>query len=178
MKRIIKLVSVTLILATVVLSTSSCGLLAAGLFDTILNGDTSSNEEALSTEAEFYKLVGETKLLLDEVSNNVALYWYESLYENKHGGDAEDAIDKAMAENEEKIALIHENDTRIIELYRTMVDDYSDMEYAAADVMGSYNAYFSSVLEVGGKTYEFYSSSTQNCMLTLSVSLRNYYVEL
>ncbi len=176
MKRIIKLISVALILATVVLSTSSCGLLATGLFETLLGGN--SDEEVISPEQEFYELVGETKLLLDKVSNDVNVYWYESLYENKYNGDIDDAIDKAMAENQENIDLIYKNDARIVELYQTMVDDYSSMEYAAAEVIGSYNAYFSAVLEVGGKTYEFYSGSTQNCMLTLSVSLRNYYVEL
>ena len=117
MKKIIKLIAIALVLATVVLSTSSCGLLAAGLFDTILNDDS---ESELSAEEEFYSLVGETKLLLDEVSSDINTYWYENLSEGKHGKDAEAAIENAKSKNEENISKIRENDERIIELYRTM----------------------------------------------------------
>lgn len=176
MNKIIKLCAIFLILATVTLSTTSCGFLTAGLFESILGEGDGDGE--LSAEEEFYQLVYDTKLLIDRVSLSVSDNWHSAVYENGFNGDINQAISEAKQNEEAAILTIEQNSQRISELYRQLRDDYSDILYNAQEVMTAYNAYYSSALETDGKSYDFYTSTTQSTMLELSVALRNYNTEL
>ena len=175
MKKIIKLLAVSLVLATVMLSSTSCGLLTAGIFESLAND---SADDALSTEEQFYYLVSDTKELLDKVSGDVNGNWYGAIYNGDFDGNMDKAIESAFNENEKNITNIKSNNEQIIELYREIRDSGSYILYDAQSVIISYNAYYASTLEVSNKTYEFYSSTTQSTSLDFSIALKNYYVEL
>ena len=177
MKKIIKLLAVSIVIATVMLSSTSCGLLTAGIFETLLN-DGYNGEDILSPEQEFYLLVSDTKTLLDDVSSTVCNNWYDALYENRFGGSSNEAIEDALESKEEDINTIHQNNDRIIELYQELRDSSSYILYDAQTVIVSYNAYYSATLEITSNTYDFYSSTTQSTRLELSIALKNYNVEL
>ena len=173
MKKFIKLLAVSLVLATLMLSSTSCGLLTAGIFESLVNDGT---DQALSTEEQFYYLVLDTKELLDEVSCDINNRWYMAVYEDN--GNANAVIETLLEEKKDVINTINSNNEQIIELYREIRDSGSYILYDAQSVIISYNAYYASTLEVSNKTYEFYSSTTQSTSLDLSIALKNYYVEL
>lgn len=165
MKKIFKLLTVSVLLCATVISTASCGI-ASSVVTGLLGG---------GKEEKFYELVSETQGLLDVLADDIYKNWYDCIYNDDFNNDIDEAIDEAFEDNEDIVEEILYNTNEINELYKDIKD--GDLEDEAKEVMQAYNEYYSIVIEVSG-SYNDYSAAKEPAKKALSTALKNYYSEL
>ena len=161
MKNFIKSTVTALLLAAIVMSTASCGIV--------------SNIFGGNKDEQFYELVYDTQILLDELGNYIYSNWSDCIYEEKFDGDINEAIEDAFDDNEEMVDIILANNEEIERLYKKVKD--GDLGSEAKDVMTAYNDYYALVMEDQG-SFNSYSAALQPARRALSSALKSYKMEL
>lgn len=133
------------------------------------SGSDTKNEE------EFYKLVDETKDLLDIVADDIYSNWYDAIYKDKFNDSIDFAILSAQIDNAENLDTIEENTTKIKNLYKEIKEGKLSSE--AKKVMQAYNDYYTLVVEVSG-SFNSYSASKETCKKELASALDDFSFEL
>ena len=137
--------------------------------------DSGSNTKNTKNEEEFYKLVDETKDLLDIVADDIYSNWYDAIYKDKFNESIDLAILSAQIDNAENLDTIEENTTKIKNLYKEIKEGKLSSE--AKEVMQAYNDYYTLVVEVSG-SFNSYSASKETCKKELASALDDFSFEL
>jgi PBP1b-binding outer membrane lipoprotein LpoB len=155
----------------------SLALVLTMLFCAFVLSSCTSNlyDSNTKNEEEFYKLVDETKDLLDIVADDIYSYWYDCIYEDKYLENISYAVACAKSDNEENINTIEANTTKIKDLYKKIKDGKLSAEAKA--VMQAYNDYYTLVVEVSG-SFNSYSASKETCKKELASALDDFSFEL
>ncbi|MBQ8849275.1 MAG: hypothetical protein IJ011_02950 [Clostridia bacterium] len=172
MKKFLKLAIALILIITIVISTSSCGLLMIGL----LSGGLDDSDSHRIAAEEFYELVNESKGHLDTLAGDVLNNWYSCIYDDAYNNNIDKAIEAAFTENSEIVNSIYENDKRITELYREL-NSGGEFWSEAYDTTLAYNTYYTAVMNVSNKTYDFYLENVQEADYALSVELKKFQAE-
>ena len=176
MKRIIASVLLVSILVTALVACSNSNTSGT----TVETPDTSVQTPVITEEQEnqnenYYEIVSETQMLLDDVADAIYEYWYDCIYNDKYLENISYAVACAQEDNKDKIATIEENTQIIKELYKTVRD--GELKDEIKDVMQAYNEYYSFVIEVSG-SFESYSKGKEEYKKNLSNAMKNLSFEL
>lgn len=100
---------------------------------------------------------------IESVGNDISSYWYDYIYKQKYK-NPNDAIEKALKKNEEKLNQVEEKDKNIKQLYSKLLVFPSscvhceEIKSTSSEVYNSYNKFYNAVLYASG-TYADFSSS-------------------
>ena len=100
---------------------------------------------SLEKEEAFYTLAKVTSNMLDDVAQDIYTNWYDSIYEEKFGGDINQAIDAAIKDNQETVSKIDANTELLKNLYKETKD--GELHDEIKEVMQAYNDYYYLVFE-------------------------------
>ena len=126
-------------------------------------------DEYLATAEEFLSLSLTAGSNLEDIADTVQTYWYENIWEDKHGYDINDAIYYALLAKSSEISLAESYNTRLRNLYSQLKkvpdgvsdedkDDLEDICDAIKDLYNVYADYYTLATDPSG-SYNSYSES-------------------
>lgn len=142
-----------------------------------------SNEEKKAENAKKDYIANAEKFLdlsidaganLEEIADTIQTYWYENIWEDKHGYDINDAIDYALRDKSTEISIASSYDIQMKDLYSQLKsvpdnvksedeDDLEDICEAVRDLYNVYTDYYTFATDPSGSYNSF---SSQNGDLT------------
>lgn len=137
--------------------------------------EADDTQDKMSNEKNFHFLVDSSKFCLDNVAGDIYEYWFDAIFENKYGGDIDEAVNSAYSDNESFVEVIKNNDEVIQKLYNEIKDGELSAEVEA--VMQAYNDYYTLVMKVSGTFWSYhnnessYSIKLMNALSNLSRKL-------
>ena len=125
-------------------------------------------DEYLDNIREFTSLSYRAEKNLEDISDTTVRYWYENIYEDKHGSSINTAIAYALAAKKSELADAKKYDEDLRALYTEIKrvpdgvpkDDEDELEElcdTAKDVYNTYTAFYSHATDPTG-SYNSYSS--------------------
>lgn len=136
-----------IIIAIVVAVCVAIGLLTFNIISS--QNAEKAKAQYLENASEFLSLSLTAGTNLEDISDTVQKYWYENIWEDKHGYDINDAIRYALRDMSDEITTAETHNTRMESLYtqlKTVPSSISDEERAEIDEICSaikdlYNTY-------------------------------------
>lgn len=112
------------------------------------NAETAKEEYIADVNA-FLSLSYTAATNVEDIADTIQRYWYENIWEDKHGYDINDAIINAMVDKSEEIELAEDYDSQLGVLYSRIkkipsnvsTEDKYDLEEICSAVKNLYNAY-------------------------------------
>lgn len=136
-------------------------------------GDSAKDTQEKITA--FYDTVVESQTCMDELADDIYIYWYDAIYKDKYRGDINLAIAYAQAANSENLEMIEANEPKIQSLYKEVRNSELSVEIKA--VMAAYSDYYEFVVNVSG-SFNTYSSSKETLKKELATALKNLALEI
>ena len=139
-----------------------------------IQGST-SEEQTMTNEQKFYEVVDETRILLDEVADDIYSCWYDAIYKDEYYGSIDVAIAYAKSINKENLDTIALNDETITSFYKEVKDGTLSKE--VKEVLHTYSDYYEFVVNVSG-SFNSFSSAKESKKKALATALKNLSYEL
>lgn len=127
----------------------------------------------------FSYLILSNSVDIESIGNDISSYWYDYIYKQKYK-NPNDAIEKALKKNEEKLNQVEEKDKNIKQLYSKLLVFPSscvhceEIKSTSSEVYNSYNKFYNAVLYASGTYADFSSgfSSSDTELATKNGELR------
>lgn len=128
-----------------------------------------ARDEYIENVEEFLSLSLTAGSNLEDIADTIQTYWYENIWEDKHGDDINDAILYALIDKSDEIDQAEEYDTKMKDLYSKIkkvpdglseedVDDIEELCEAVKDLYNVYTDFYSLATDPSGN-YNSYSDS-------------------
>ena len=131
-----------------------------------------ARDEYIENVEEFLSLSLTAGSNLEDIADTIQTYWYENIWEDKHGDDINDAILYALIDKSDEIDQAEEYDTKMKDLYSKIkkvpdglaeedVDDIEELCEAVKDLYNVYTDFYSLATDPSGN-YNSYSDSNND----------------
>lgn len=131
-----------------------------------------AKKEYIENVEEFLSLSLTAGSNLEDIADTIQTYWYENIWEDKHGDDINDAILYALIDKSDEIDQAEEYDTKMKDLYSKIkkvpdglaeedVDDIEELCEAVKDLYNVYTDFYSLATDPSG-SYNSYSESNND----------------
>ena len=134
-----------------------------------------NEEQTMTSEQKFYEVVDETRILLDEVADDIYSCWYDAIYNDEYYGSINIAIAYAQSINKENLDTIALNDETITAFYKEVKDGALSKE--VKEVLHTYSDYYEFVVNVSG-SFNSFSAGKESKKKALATALKNLSYEL
>ncbi len=150
-----------------------------GVIILIVSGRSSNKgeltiDEYLLYAEEFLEYSYNAGANLEEISDTVQRYWYENIYDDKHGADINDAILYAMSDKSSEIELVKTYDDKLKDMYKKVKnipeglsederDEAKEVRDAVKELYNVYSDFYTFATEPSGS---FNTYSERNDSLT------------
>ena len=145
------------------------GIGAVGMHIVKTQKAKAAKEEYLENAKEFLYLSGTAGVNLEDIADTIQTYWYENIWDDKHGSSIETAILYAMVDKSDEIDQAKTYDAEMKSLYSELKsvpdeiskDDREDIKEICDAVKDLYNVYtdFYSLATDPSGNYNSYSSN-------------------
>ncbi len=149
--------------------------IAVGLFVSNTMGAKKAEEakkEYIENVEEFLSLSLTAGSNLEDIADTIQTYWYENIWEDKHGSDINAAILYAMIDKADEIDQAEKYDSQMKDLYSKIksvpkdvaeedIDELEELRDAAKDLYNVYTDFYSLATDPSGN-YNSYSDSNND----------------